>query len=333
MLVRFGFPQVIWSAGDEDKYSGKPGQPNESIISAVVAEGVVSMSTEKMFDVGGSSFKTGVFQWCTKLKRAKLPKSLKSIGEMAFWNCEALLRVDIPSGVNEIGRNAFCRCLCLKAATIPEGIINLPDYLFFHCKALKSVKLPSSLKTIGEGAFSHCKTFRTINDDALEGVTEIGEYAFCACAKLTAFKLPPLLKTIKRFAFYQCKKMAKVVLPPSLETIEGNAFEGCDSTLTIDLPDSVRSVEYHAFKGCVVRLPPSLSVLTNGGAYQGLLTGVETAEISSRLSLEQLALLNKYIRNEMNSYAHRITGLNCIQMTQIKVRPVLSICALLSLSI
>ena len=231
----------------------------------------------------------GVFQYCTKLETVRLPESLRKIGDYIFYDCKALVHVNIPSGVNEIGIQAFYVCSSLETVTIPEGIVNLPDGIFTFCESLKSVKLPSSLKTIGNSVFCECSSLTTINDDALKGVTYMGEYAFYQCTSLTTFKLPPLLKTIEESTFWGCESLSKVVLPPSLEMIGKGAFYGCSHPkLTIDLPETVTSISQHALYGCSIRLPMSLSMLTNGGDVQGLLYGVKEVVMSSRVNLSLL---------------------------------------------
>lgn len=279
--------QAVWNTGDGAKYAGEWDDeadecvPNETITSAIVADGVVDLSTGD-HNVFGEK---GVFQYCTKLETVRLPESLRKIGHRVFYKCRALMHVDIPSGVNEFGEYAFAKS-SLETVTIPEGIVNLTEFIFWECESLKSVKLPSSLKTIGEWAFYACYALTTINDDALEGVTDIGETAFQLCKSLTTFKLPPLLKTIKNCTFNGCKSLSKVELPPSLERIGYNAFGGCSHPdLIIDLPETVTYIEGRALEKCRIRLPTSLSILTNGGNVEGPLRKVKEVVMSSRVNL------------------------------------------------
>ena len=180
--------QTVWSTGDATKFAGEwdgiKWRANVSITSAIVADGVVDLSTGEDNEDGDEK---GVFQWCTKLETVRLPESLRKIGEKAFVYCERLVHVNIPSGVNEIDEGAFAFS-SLETVTIPEGVVNLSDGIFYKCKSLKSAKLPSSLKTIGDSAFDSCSALTTINNDALEGVTEIGSYAFSQCKSLTILK-------------------------------------------------------------------------------------------------------------------------------------------------
>ena len=167
--------QAVWNTGDGAKYAGEDYRhPNETITSAVVADGVVDLSTGEVHEDGLGK---GVFQYCSKVETVRLPESLRNIGDFAFHYCEALVHVDISSGVNEIGKGAFHWCLSLETVTIPEGVVHLPDSIFNECKSLESVKLPSSLEVIGWDAFNFCRSLATVNFHDLKGLKTIFGYA------------------------------------------------------------------------------------------------------------------------------------------------------------
>ena len=266
----------------------------------------------------------GVFQCCTKLENVRLPESLRKIGVNAFCGCMALMHMDIPAGVNEIASGAFRGCKSLQTLTLPEGMAELPNSIFMRCSSLKSIKLPSSLRKIGRSAFYECSSLTminfaasqgkteigvlafyncsslvAINFEALKGPVEIGHYAFKKCCSLTTLKLPPLLKTISKFTFTNCESLSKVELPSSLETIEYLAFQDCHPDLTIDLPETVTNIGFEALKGCRIRLPTSLSMLTNEGDTRFLLNDIQEVVMSSRVNLE---LLTSYICGLPASY-------------------------------
>ena len=279
--------QAVWSAGDGTKWLC-----DEAITSAIVADDVADLSTGEENEGGEEK---GVFQHCSRLEAVRLPESLIKIGNYAFNCCDALLHVDfIPSGVNELGKGAFSWCKSLETVTIPEGIVDLPNFTFYCCTSLMSVKLPSSLKTIGRYVFQSNLRLATINDDALEGVTEIGHHAFFKCSSLKSFKLPPLLKTLEAHAFHGCESLSKVELPSSLESMKEYAVTGCAPNLCIDLPETIMNIKPGALQGCRIRLPTSLSMLTNGGDVRGLLHRVKGVAMSSRANL---SLLLDHINN------------------------------------
>ena len=271
---------VLWNSEDGKKY-----QMNETITSAVVADGVRNLRSYCDF----WQREVGSFESCSSLHTCALPDTLRRIGDFTFASCNRLTICQIPSGVNEIGRGAFTKCGALKTLALPDGILHIPGYAFSHCNSLETVELPFSLKTIGVEAFCNCFELNAINDDALEGVTEIGEAAFSHCSSLTAFKLPPLLKVVDECSFFACESLSKVEFPPSLETIKFGAFNRCSHPdLIIDLPETVTNIERGALEGCRIRLPTSLSMLTYDGDVEGLLHSVEEVVISSRVNLSLL---------------------------------------------
>ena len=272
---------VLWNSEDGKKY-----QMNETITSAVVADGVRNLRSYCDF----WQREVGSFESCSSLHTCALPDTLRRIGDFTFASCNRLTICQIPSGVNEIGRGAFTKCGALKTLALPDGILHIPGYAFSHCNSLETVELPFSLKTIGVEAFCNCFELNAINDDALEGVTEIGEAAFSHCSSLTAFKLPPLLKVVDECSFFACESLSKVEFPPSLETIKFGAFNRCSHPdLIIDLPETVTNIGIEALAGCRIRLPTSLSILTKGWSVIGLLNQVKEVVISSRVNLRVLA--------------------------------------------
>ena len=224
-----------------------------------------------------------------RLRTVSLPRSLKTVGNYEFWNFRALVVADVPDGVCEIGRAAFMDCTSLVSATIPEGVVYLPGFAFDGCKSLASVRLPSSLRIIGEYDFFGCSSLSSINFDALSGVTEIGGRAFCNCSSLTSFKVPPLLRNIERYTFCGCETLEMIELPRSLETIKASCFNFCPDYLTFYLPDTKMCVESNAFQNFAIRLPTSLSMLSNRVRSRGVFRGVREVVISSRVDLRKLA--------------------------------------------
>ena len=184
--------QAVWNTGDGSKWSN-----NKTITSAIVADGVVDLSTGEYHSSGGEK---GVFEFCSKLETVRLPESLRKIGDYAFYYCQALVHVDIPSGVNEIGKDAFVRCTSLETVTIPEGVVDLPDFIFYHCHSLRSVKLPSSLKTIGEHAFQSCTSLAKITFTTLFNVPSVGSEAFKDCNSQLFIHFDHEEANVERFA-------------------------------------------------------------------------------------------------------------------------------------
>ena len=120
-----------------------------------------------------------------RLESIILPKSIKSIGEKAFFDCKTLTKIELPEGLESIG-----------------------DRAFDDCAGLTEVKFPKSLKQIG--GFAHCTGLTKV--EFSEGVEYI--WGFTDCTGLTEVELPKSLKTIYEYAFYECTGLTKVYCKP-----------------------------------------------------------------------------------------------------------------------
>lgn len=102
-------------------------------------------------------------KYINKKRIAKLPKSIKSIGEWAFFDCELLEKIDLSE--------------CEKLETIGDGA-------FKYCSSLKETKLPKSITAIGESAFSSCGQLEKINLSECDKLERIDDEAFKECEAL-----------------------------------------------------------------------------------------------------------------------------------------------------
>ena len=108
-----------------------------------------------------------------------LPKSLKKIGDYAFYECYNLVSVNIPVGVTSIGDYIFTGCHWLTSITIPNSVTSIGKGAFRTCVALTSITIPNSVTSIGEDAFSLC--FKLTSITIPNSVTSIGKGAFSNC--------------------------------------------------------------------------------------------------------------------------------------------------------
>ena len=141
-----------------------------------------------------------------------LPKSIKSIGEKAFYQCSKLTKIGFSEGLETIGEEAFYYCTGLTEVDFSEGLETIGDDAFYYCKGLTEVEFPKSLKTIGQGAFFHCEGLTKV--EFSEGLETIGIGAFSCCEVLTRVELPKSLKTIGVNAFGSCMDLTRVYCKP-----------------------------------------------------------------------------------------------------------------------
>ncbi len=71
-------------------------------------------------------------------KSTKIPNSVTSIGNYAFWECP-FDSIDIPDNVRHIGYRAFTFCNKLKSISIGNGVSYIEEEAFRDCNSLVSI--------------------------------------------------------------------------------------------------------------------------------------------------------------------------------------------------
>ena len=84
----------------------------------------------------------------------KLPSTLDTIGQSAFYACKALERVDVQNGLIAIDYYAFAKCENLKKITIPRTCKTIKDKAFGDCSSLDKVA-KNAIKNINKKALEH----------------------------------------------------------------------------------------------------------------------------------------------------------------------------------
>ena len=92
----------------------------------------------------------------------KIPNSVTSIGNSAFYDFDSLTNITIPNSVTSIGGYAFYDCNSLTSITIPNSVTSIGDYAFNSCSSLTSVTIPESVTSIGFFAFDFCDSLSDV---------------------------------------------------------------------------------------------------------------------------------------------------------------------------
>ena len=96
------------------------------------------------------------FYECSGLTSVTIPNSVKRVGNSAFEYCDGLTSVTIGNSVESIGDEAFRNCFGLTSVTIGNGVTSIGSDAFYNCSRLTSVTIPNSVKSIGSDAFEDC---------------------------------------------------------------------------------------------------------------------------------------------------------------------------------
>ena len=228
-------------------------------------------------------------QYCKKLTSVKFTKSLKTIGEGAFYECISLDSIVIPDSVY-LGRRAFYGCTSLCSITLPEHLLELgggafskcvsldsiriPNTItavrgFSGCTSLRYVEIPNSVKTLDGAAFADCSSLRSI--EIPNSVTYLGVSVFKNCTALDSIVIPNSVKTIDREAFGGCTNLKSVKLSDKLTSLPLKGFQNCSSLNSIDIPEGVTTIGDYTFDGCeylaTIIIPKTVSSIGYSAFY------------------------------------------------------------------
>ncbi|HUM83962.1 MAG TPA: leucine-rich repeat domain-containing protein, partial [Lachnospiraceae bacterium] len=232
----------------------------------------------KVVCIGGSSFAGR-----PNLVSVKIPDSVSSIEEDAFFNCSKLMSVNIPDSVTSIGNGAFDSCTSLISIFLPDSVSNLGKFVFSNCSRLGSIDVSESnpdyssingiLFTKNSGILKICPAGLDVGNYSIpESVNTIEDYAFIQCKKLTAINIPATVKKVGIDAFNGCSGLTTVAIPDSLTAVSNGMFDGCTGLTSVTLPDSITSITARAFCDCSslasITIPASVSFI-GGRAFDG----------------------------------------------------------------
>ena len=198
-----------------------------------------------------------VFCQC-KINSIRIPNSILSIEEYAFWGCRFLSSITIPNSVASIDSYAFDYCSGLTSITIPNSVTSIGSYAFNECRSLISITIPNSLTSIDSYTFGHCSGLASVTIP--NSVTSIGSSAFSGCSGLASVTIPHSVTTIGYGAFSDCNGLTSINVESGntkydsrngcnaiIETESNTLILGCKNSM---IPNSVTSIGSYAFRGC-----------------------------------------------------------------------------------
>ena len=219
-----------------------------------------------------------------RFKEIKIPDSVETIGNGAFYECRDLERIALPSALQTLSSVTFYNCTALSEVTFPASLKTIESSAFSGCRNLSEVKLPASLTAIQSSVFHLCINLKTVSyDGSLEQwsrITADNDVLGYSCPSLVMsdytaqFILvkndfldpPPKTVTITKYTGTE----STVILPSTINSwpvtkIGEDAFQDNTTITSVTIPASVTEIGANAFAGCT-----NLTSVTYGGDWSKL---------------------------------------------------------------
>lgn len=111
-----------------------------------------AIDSKMLYDAG----RTRLVSCLTDAAMVLLPKTVRTIGSLAFTRRSRLRKVQLPEGLGRIGRDAFSDCDSLDELVIPASVTAIDAYAFASCDGLRSVTFLGVPERLARTAFSDC---------------------------------------------------------------------------------------------------------------------------------------------------------------------------------
>jgi|GEM_PF-6254238 len=161
----------------------------------------------------------------TNVKKLVISEGITTLKDEAFFYSSSLETAKLPTTIKTVGQGVFRDCVNLKTVTFAEDKGVLGKYMFYGCTRLESVNLPKSLENIPVGAFSYCQNLKNVT--LPENLNTIYDYAFYGSG-LESIALPKSLENIYTRAFAESKALAEISgADREFEFVADDAFYNC----------------------------------------------------------------------------------------------------------
>lgn len=103
-----------------------------------------------------------VLRYCHNFTGIILPKSVKEVGQGAFWQCLNIEKLTFNEELEVIGTRSFSTFKKMTKLTLPNSVKSIGEFAFDYWIELTELTLGSSLDSIGPKAFSDCHKLKKL---------------------------------------------------------------------------------------------------------------------------------------------------------------------------
>lgn len=238
------------------------------------------------------------------METVRIPNTVTTIGETAFWYCTSLEDLDIPEGVTTIKRYAFGNCVSIEHISIPSTAANI-DYEdpFDDCTSVKEYRVAAgnpNYCSVDGVLFNKAMTklfHYPCKNEATEyavpnGVVEIASKALWYSKNLVRLSIPSSVESMGSLA--SCNNLEEVSVDPNNTaycSVDGILFTKGQTKLiwysqhrsdtSYDIPSSVEEIGPQAFGHCenlkTVNIPNGVKTIGTQAFYA--CTGLTSIDI------------------------------------------------------
>ncbi len=241
------------------KLSGAMNADDWAKIRQMTSLQALDMENVPITEIPASAFTNNSFTYYV------FPKTLKKIGQEAFYNRILTGTITLPDGLEEIGYRAFYgnRIFSCK---LPSTVTTLGTYVFYNNTYLQDFTFNSNTTAIPSYFLCNCTSLKTVS--GIENVTTFNQDCFSGCTALSSIGSPKPIR-IYEDAFYNCQNLNAIDFSETT-TIGNSAFNTCKSLKEINLP-KITSLGTYSFRDCdgatQVTLSDQISTIPNGAFY------------------------------------------------------------------
>ncbi len=161
----------------------------------------------------------------TNVKKVNISEGITTLKDEAFFYSSSLETAKLPTTIKTVGQGVFRDCVNLKSVTFAEDKGVLGKYMFYGCTRLETVNIPMNSENIPVGAFSYCQSLKEIQ--LPENLNTIYDYAFYGSG-LESIALPKNLENIYARAFAESNALAEISgADIEFEFVAEDAFYNC----------------------------------------------------------------------------------------------------------
>lgn len=209
---------------------------------------------------------------CKKGESFKVPSTVKTIGDSAFYENKYLKninlnknlqnieryafaysniqKINIPANVETIERGCFFKCEKLSCVDNKANLYEMPYEMFMYCTSLENFDMGNEVGQVREDAFAYCGAYLNVSKanryfTSLDGILyskDMTTLIHYTGKKKGEYIIPDSVTKIEDYALRGSKNLTGITLGKNLTYFNLNQLDGCRSLRELNLSENLESV-------------------------------------------------------------------------------------------